>query len=260
MYLLDISQGYLDYGFNHRGFRVPSDFSSNGGSIKTRVYVSLKKDLITGVIPPGGFLQEKELARTFGVSKTPVREALSELVKDRFLKLLPRKGYLVAPIEPQEVVENIELREILECSAIQLAARRISPAELDDLTGLILPQPAVDNRLSHQDQFEAYATANIQFHQKLAAASGNRSLARAVTKALEDLLRVIFLSYSLPNLEETGEDHLELVDCLRQRDADRARNVMERHLQVTRQRVLSAFWGKKDRQDVAAFAASGTGS
>ena len=62
------------------------------------------------------------------------------------------------------------------------------------------------------------------------------------------------------DLEETGEDHLELVDCLRQRDADRARNVMERHLQVTRQRVLSAFWGKKDRQDVAAFAASGTGS
>ncbi len=223
------------------------EISENKASIKDRIYASLKNDLITGVLPPGKFLQEKDLARTFGVSKTPVREALSELVKDRFIRLLPRKGYLVAPVDPQEVVENLELREILECVSIELAASRISAAELDELEGLILPQPPAGNRLGGQNELEAYTGSNILFHRKLAAASGNRSMARAITKVLEDLLRVIFISYSLPQLEETGGDHVDLIEALRRRDAEQARGVMERHLQLTRRRLLGAFWGEKSQ-------------
>ena len=218
-------------------------------SIKDRVYASLKQDLISGVFSPGEILQEKELARSFGVSKTPVREALSELVKDRFVKLLPRKGYLVAPVDPQEVVENLELRVILECAAVELAARRISAEDLNELESLILPQPPAGDRLKDNDQLGAYPRTNIQFHRRLAAASGNRSLARAITKVLEDLLRVIFISYSLPDLEETGSDHVELVDALRDRDGDRGKKIMERHLQVTRQRLLGALWGGKSRRE-----------
>ena len=73
-----------------------------GGSIKGRVYEQLKFELLAGRLRPGVFLQEKQLAHTFGVSKTPIREALADLVKERFVQLIPRKGYWVAPIEPQE--------------------------------------------------------------------------------------------------------------------------------------------------------------
>jgi DNA-binding GntR family transcriptional regulator len=214
-------------------------------SIKGRVYASLKGDLITGAFPPGELLQERELAQAFGVSKTPVREALSELVRDRFLKLLPRKGYLVAPVDPQEVVENLELREILECTSVEMAARRISPEALDELEDLILPQPPGGDGLNRQEDLEAYARSNILFHQRIAAASGNRSLARAITTVLEDLTRVIFINYSLPKLEETGSDHVEMVDALRRRDPGNARGIMERHLDLTRRRLLVAFWGEK---------------
>ena len=66
--------------------------------MKERVYERLKVELLQ-VDAPGIFLQEKQLAHTFGVSKTPIREALADLVKDRFVQLIPRKGYWVAPID-----------------------------------------------------------------------------------------------------------------------------------------------------------------
>ncbi|MFP6891302.1 MAG: GntR family transcriptional regulator [Nitrospinota bacterium] len=223
--------------------------SQNNVSIKHEVYASLKQDLITGQFYPGEFLQEKDLARTFGVSKTPIREALSELVKDRFIQLIPRKGYFVALVDPQEVKENFELRFILECAAVELAAKRISPAELETLEGLIRRFPAAGGHLAGRRQLEAYIRANVEFHQKIAAASGNRSLAMSVTKVLEDLMRVIIIYFSLPHLEITGRDHIELINALRQGDAAEAQRVMEHHLHRTRQRLFSTFWGDDDDRE-----------
>lgn len=217
--------------------------SKNYAPIKDKVYANLKQDLITGILRPGEFLQEKELADRFGVSKTPIREALTELVKDRFITLLPRKGYHVSLVDPQVVSENLELREILECAAVELAAHRISQEDLDELETLILPQPPIGERSNHHGELESYARTNVRFHQKIATASGNRSLARAMTSVLEDLTRAIFIYYSLPNIE-LGYDHRAIVEAVRGRDAERARKVMKTHLQATKDRLLGAFLGE----------------
>lgn len=212
--------------------------------MKARVYGSLKSDLIAGKLRPGEFLQEKQLADRFGVSKTPIREALAELVKDGFIQLIPRKGYWVSPIDPQDVKDKIELRVILESAAVELAASRISAAELEALEALILPQPPDGGPVVDREQLEAYSRANTEFHRMVAAASGNFTLARAITKVLEELTRLILLYYSLPSIEETAHDHLELIEALRRGDARRAREVIERHLGVTRERLLGALWGE----------------
>lgn len=223
---------------------VATRIPPSGLSIKARVYDSLKSDLIAGKLRPGEFLQEKKLAERFGVSKTPTREALAELVKDGFIQLIPRKGYWVTPVDPQDVKDKIELRVILECAAVELAASRISAAELEALEELILPQPPDGGPVVDREQLEAYSHANNEFHRMVVAAAGNVSLANAVTKVLEELTRLILLYYSLPSIEETAHDHLELIEALRQGDARLAREVIERHLDVTRERLLGALWGE----------------
>ncbi len=229
---------------NPWGMMVATRIPLSGLSIKARVYDSLKNDLIAGKLRPGEFLQEKKLAERFGVSKTPTREALAELVKDGFIQLIPRKGYWVTPVDPQDVKDKIELRVILEGAAVELAANRISAAELEALEGLILPQPPDGGPVVDREQLEAYSHANNEFHRMVASASGNLSLAKAITKVLEELTRLILLYYSLPSIEETAHDHLELIEALRRRDAKRARTLIERHLGVTRERLLGALWGE----------------
>src|SRR5262245_29592880 len=115
---------------DHGAIGLAGGASTPGVSMKEGVYERLKVDLLAGRLRPGILLQEKQLAKTFGVSKTPIREALADLVKDRFVQLIPRKGYWVAPIELQEALDHIELRIVLECAAVELAAKRITPAQL----------------------------------------------------------------------------------------------------------------------------------
>jgi DNA-binding GntR family transcriptional regulator len=217
-----------------------------GGSIKERVYERLKFELLAGRLRPGLFLQEKQLAHSFGVSKTPIREALADLVKERFVKLIPRKGYWVAPIDPQETLEQIELRIVLESAAVELAARRITPAQLLGLEKLVLPQ-APPGRVPDRDQVELYGRSNILFHRSIAVASGNSALVDALTRVLENLSRAIFLTYyAFPAIEETSGDHAAIVEALRDRDVSRARTLIKRHIDMTRVRLLRALVGDRD--------------
>jgi DNA-binding GntR family transcriptional regulator len=217
-----------------------------GVSMKERVYERLKVELLAGRLRPGVFLQEKQLAHTFGVSKTPIREALADLVKDRFVQLIPRKGYWVAPIEPQETLEHIELRIVLECAAVELAAKRITPAQLEALEKLTLsPSPA--GRTPDREQAELYGRSNILFHRSIAVASGNRALVDALTRVLENLSRAIFLTYyAFPIIEEAAGDHSAIVEALRERDVDHARTVIKRHIETSRARLVRALVGTGD--------------
>ena len=217
-----------------------------GGSIKGRVYERLKFELLAGRLRPGVFLQEKQLAHSFGVSKTPIREALADLVKERFVQLIPRKGYWVAPIEPQETLEHIELRIVLECAAVELAARRITRAQLAGLEKLILPQ-APPGRVPDRDQVELYGRSNILFHRSIAVASGNRALVDALIRVLENLSRAIFLTYyAFPTIEEAAGDHIAIVEALREREVERASTLVKRHIDMTRVRLLRALVGDGD--------------
>ena len=224
----------------------PQQAAGHDVSIKELVYEHLKVELLAGRLRPGIFLQEKQLAHTFGVSKTPIREALADLVKDRFIQLIPRKGYWVTPIEPQETLELIELRIVLERAAVELAARRITPAQLEVLEKITLSLSPACSAPS-RDQAELYGRSNILFHCSIAAASGNRPLVDALTKVLESLSRAISLTYyAFPIIEEAVGDHSAIVAALRERDVDLACAIIKRHIESSRARLLRALIGTNE--------------
>src|SRR5512135_1314271 len=111
--------------------------------LRTQVTAILRNEILSGRVKPGSILNERELAKQLGVSKTPVRESLTVLDHEGLVRTLPRKGYLVSGYTVQDVHNFFDLRMILESAAVELAVSRITDEELEALTALV-PDGAPD--------------------------------------------------------------------------------------------------------------------
>src|SRR5260370_21550249 len=97
-------------------------------SLSKRVYQALKRDIITGVHPPGEALSEKDLAERYSSSRTPVREAAVRLQQDHLLKIIPNRGYFITKISVQDLTDLYDYRAAVEFACAELAAvKRINP-------------------------------------------------------------------------------------------------------------------------------------
>jgi DNA-binding GntR family transcriptional regulator len=191
-------------------------------SEKERIYSELRKEILSFEINPRELLVEGFVAKRFGVSKAPVREALAILQRDGLIEALPRKGYMVTPVTFQDVRELFELRAVLEGSAAELAAGKITDQSLDYLANL---QP----RSSTIKEFLDY---NLEFHSIIARESQNARLARLIQQTIDEMGRAIAAAY------EFGE-HDDLIEALRSRDPARARIAMVTHIREAQSRAAT---------------------
>ena len=97
-------------------------------SLAEQAYIRLRHEILTCILSPGQVVSERELARRYEVSKTPIREALTQVCHDGLMQRLPGRGYMVAPITTKDIRELFDLRLILEVAAAEQAARHPSPA------------------------------------------------------------------------------------------------------------------------------------
>ncbi len=209
-------------------------------SLARRAYEALKQDILTCELRPGAQIFEGELAARYGTSKTPVREALNLLGQEGLVQVLPRRGYLVAPVTLRDVQEVFQLRLLLETAAAELAAERITEEQLRQLNTLVAVRYTYRDRAS----YSRFLRANRAFHVAVAAASGNGRLAAFVGKLLEDMERILHLGLDLrDSAEEMAAEHAALVDALLKGDAALARRVVTEQLQNSRKRVLEALVG-----------------
>src|SRR4029077_19313768 len=132
-----------------------------------RVYRLLREWLITAQLPPGEFLSDALLAEKCKTSRTPVREACSRLAQDKWLSLIPRKGYLVKPISVRDIVELYEFRKLLECFSAEKVAQTARSEQVSGLQAII----AVE--CQRRPDIRQILMANEAFHLRLAEMSGN---------------------------------------------------------------------------------------
>ncbi|HEY7062375.1 MAG TPA: GntR family transcriptional regulator [Chloroflexota bacterium] len=211
---------------------------ATAGSLARRAYEALKADILTCGLAPGVQIFEGELASRYGTSKTPVREALNLLGQEGLVQVLPRRGYLVAPVTLRDVQEVFQLRLLLETAAAELAAEHITEDALRQLKALVGVRYTYRDRAS----YARFLRANREFHVAVAEASGNGRLAAFVAKLLEDMERILHLGLDLrDSAEEMAAEHQELVDALLKGDAELARRVVTEQLQNSRKRVLEAL-------------------
>lgn len=204
-------------------------FMENSNSKKNVVYDAIKQAIITGDIEQGAILNEGELARQYGVSRTPAREALLMLSFEGLVNVLPRAGYMVTQITVRDVQEAFHLREILELETARLAACHITPAQLEILEARKMGVPPEINPIY-----------NREFHLTIAEASGNSRLAKLITQLLDEMERILVYDPILSGPHDP-EEHERIIQALRNKDQEAAMDAMRYHIRLVKSRVLERF-------------------
>ena len=201
------------------------------------LYQQVREKIVCGEIKPGAILTEAELADEYGVSKTPVREALVLLGHEGFVESMPRIGHVVATFTVQDVLETFHLRSILEPEAAGLAAERIMEEGIAALLKNSNEESALSERAREDDFYERAYELNMEFHQQIARASGNGRLADLIKRLMEDMRRMLAFD---PRFVEP-QQHIEIIEALKHRDRAEAERAMKRHLEETKSRLLDRF-------------------
>ncbi|NGO69821.1 GntR family transcriptional regulator [Streptomyces boncukensis] len=197
-------------------------------SVRSQILDALRGALLTGELAPGEVYSAPALAARFGVSPTPVREAMQQLASEGAVETIPNRGFRVARHSPRDLAELAEVRAMLETPAVLRLARTVPAERWEEL------RPAAEATLeaaARGDQ-AAYAEADRRFHRAVLELTGNRQL---VTFAEEVHLRAqrcavrVAPAPRVTDLLAEASDHLALLDALAARDLAAVEQLMGCH-------------------------------
>ena len=199
------------------------------------VYETLREAIKTLALTPGERLMEIQLAEELGVSRTPVREAIRKLELERFVVMIPRRGTYVANLSLKDINEVFEIRAALDALAAGLAAERITEEELEQLERLLVE---ISDHIDQHDNVKIVATDEA-FHDILYRASRNERLVGIIYNLREQFSRFRSVSINYPGrLQNTLEEHRQLVEAIALRDADLAQQKAREHIENAEQTLL----------------------
>jgi DNA-binding GntR family transcriptional regulator len=204
---------------------APSLEGWSPGLIKSRLYHALLMDIIIGVLPPGRQLDENELARRYGGGLAGVREALARLALEGLVQRKARVGTTVALLEMGEAREAYQARCLVESECAALAATHAAPAQIAAIRATLAAGDAAVEANDHR----ALAEMDEAFHVAVAAASGNRTLAKIVVTLHHQTARYWLHAMRAPSMAESRAalaDHRGLADVIARGAPDAARRAM----------------------------------
>lgn len=209
-----------------RDDRAPSE-AVGPDTMRERLVGLLEDEILKGKIAPGAELDERNLATRFGVSRTPVRQALVQLAAGGLIELRPRQPAVVVALDPYRLTEMFETLAGLEALCAELAARRMTAEELQRLEQVHL---AIGEAASAGDT-EAYAASNLAFHRLIFAASHNEYLAEQ-TNTLRSRLQPYrnWMVQKMNRMLLSHEEHGVVLEALRTGGAADAAEKMRRHV------------------------------
>lgn len=212
---------------------APEGLAAIGGrtSLRERVAESLRAALVSGRMAPGTTYSIPALAEQFGVSATPVREAMLDLVNEGIVAPVPNKGFRVVELTDAELDQITELRRLLEVPTVGTLAGAIDRSSIKRLRSLA---SAVSDAARRGDVV-AYVEADRELHLALLAGAGNPRLVEIVGR-LRDQSRLYGLEQLAAEgvLVDSANEHLQLIDALESGDRLAAERVMAHHLDHVR--------------------------
>jgi DNA-binding GntR family transcriptional regulator len=197
-----------------------------------RAYRILRDWLITAKLAPGEFLSEGDLAERCGTSRTPVREACTRLMQDKWLSRIPRKGFLVTPISVRDIVDMYQYRKLLECFAAEKAAQAANSEQISELRSLVAPEnnPAAE--------LAEILRANEAFHRRLSELAGNQRVVSQLSLTLAYVTRLDTLcTQTVPG----WIGHTEILRAIEMHQPAEARHAMETHIDDSRDKMIKLF-------------------
>jgi DNA-binding GntR family transcriptional regulator len=200
-----------------------------------RLRRALEDEILGGRLSPGTRLDETALAEQFGVSRTPVREALKQLASAGLIEIRPRQGAFVVELTMAEIFEIFELMAELEALCAGLAARRMSQEE----RARLIEAHRACERIAREEEPEAFYAANNAFHEIVYRGSHNRFVERE-TRALRNRIHPYrrFITYRPGRLARSIAEHAAILEAIVAGAEEPARRAMHQHLSVLAEDML----------------------
>jgi DNA-binding GntR family transcriptional regulator len=202
------------------------------------IYEELRKQILTLQIRPGAPLDEVSLAAQFGLSRSPVRDALARLISEGLVTILPNRTTLVTPFEIEEFPKYISALDLIQRAVTRLAASHRTEADL------VRIRKADDIYLQavESGDFQAMSETNKALHMAIAHAANNPYFVGYYERLLGEGQRLLHLHFdftiSSPTAAKLGRDHDELIDAIARKDADAADKAAHEHTMLFQKRFL----------------------
>lgn len=194
--------------------------------------------IVSGQLPPGARLNELHLARNFGTSRAPVREAARLLESQGLVQASPRRGFFVRTLAPSDLREIYEVRIGLETYAAEIALSKIGPDEI----AVLKRQVDLMYALADQGSVEKQVFEDFAFHRLLCAMSGNTRILRIFDEIATEMRAGIALIGKLyDNPHRIAETHLPIIAALEEKDAAQVRAALDHHIGTARDAVVALF-------------------
>ena len=210
------------------------------GALHAGVVQRLRTMIVTGALPPGAKLNERELCEQFAVSRTPVREAIKTLIQEGLLVALPNHSAVVSELDGEEIGALIDVVMAIEGLAGELAAQRATDEAVAEI-GLLHYQMMLHHT---RDELPGYFEANKAFHRKIVVLSGNPVLLWVWDLLALRVDRARYSSNLWPKRWEAAvQEHQTILDGLSSRDPARTGAMMRQHVRNGLSGLVAALTG-----------------
>ncbi|MGC3938767.1 GntR family transcriptional regulator [Roseobacter sp. EG26] len=207
-----------------------------GQSSADRVYHAVRDMAVAFAFKPGERINELNLAKTLGTSRTPLREALNRLSAEGFLTFQTGQGFSCRSLDPGDILDLYEARQAVECEAVWLAAGRATD---DDIDAIIAFLEQTEQQYHDGSPVETLVNLDEEFHMRMVRLSGNREMARLLANLNARLRFVRWI-----DMEElhgiTPRHHFQIITALQARDGEAAVAAMRDHITRRREQATEA--------------------
>jgi DNA-binding GntR family transcriptional regulator len=218
------------------------------GSHSQQVYHRLRDRIATGDLRPGDVMSEASLAKEFGLSRTPIGEALRQLAHEGVVHQVPRFGTIVRDVPARELAELFEIREVLEGMAASKAALTITAEAIGELHSLCATIDAeIDrnakcgNRICDREGLRRFLAADMAFHMLVIASAGNERLCRMIeqNRSVSAMFAARRGEHPMQRVESANQAHKAIVAALEQRDSFESQRLVVEHIRRSRDQSLA---------------------
>lgn len=209
-------------------------------NLRDHIEEKLRAAILRGIFRPGDHLVETTIAEQLGVSRAPVREALSALERAGLVVCTPRRGYFVIDFTEKDVEEIYSLRLLLELGALRRAIPRITEADLEELQALV---HRLDESARRMEAPEETVALDLSFHGYICRLAEHGRLLSCWDnlRAQAQLLVGVTTKTHYDHPEEPGKLHQAILDAIREQDLDRAEQVLTTHMEDAQRRAMVAL-------------------
>ncbi|RAU17000.1 GntR family transcriptional regulator [Nitrincola tibetensis] len=206
-------------------------------TLADRVCQQIVTAIVKGELPPGYKISEPELARMYGISRGPLREAIRRLEGLRLIERKPHIGARVVKLSVHELIEIYHVREALEGMACRLAAQNMTDAEIKALKDLLDHH----ERSVEEKEWSSYfqKEGDLDFHYRIVQGSKNEKLLELLGADLYHLVRMYRYQFSVSSSrpKRALKEHRQIIDAIDARDPELAEMLMRRHISAARRNI-----------------------